>query len=566
MQNPASDFMKFLPLSPVPGPRRRVPAPDAGAGGANAAGGTRDIVVIGAGLSGLTAALHLIGAGHRVTVVESSDHVGGRCATEDVAVPGAGVTVRADTGATVWTMPQLVESALSAVGKRIADVDPAFAVDRLTPAYHATFHDGRSIDVYGDASRMAAEITRFAEAGGDDPAPRVEGYRRMREWLAEMFASAFPHFMAASFDSPLDMVGDSGTAGDLGQLVQLGAFGSLGRRVEAMLGDELLARVFSFQSLYAGVAPKNARAVYGCIAHMDTTMGVFYPTASRTGSGIGAIAEVMAEAFVGAGGTLCLSTPVTGLSVGSGRSVTAVRTADGSISCDGIVATVDLPVVEEWLGEAGAPAKKRVVPTRSSPSAMVSHGAVPVDVTENWPERHHLISFGEAWDETFREISSPRGGSLMSDPSLLVTRPAVTCPDRIVVDADGREWEPVSVLAPCPNLASADVDWDLVGPAHLAEVTAELESRGLTGIAEHWAVGKLDTPATWAGQGMVDGSPFGLAHLFRQTGPFRPRNLSPRLPSNLVLAGSTTVPGVGVPTVMISGALAADRFTGGAVR
>ncbi|MCG7440118.1 phytoene desaturase family protein [Corynebacterium freneyi] len=559
MQNPAPAFMKFLPLSPVPGPRRRVPAGDGGR--------ERDIVVIGAGLAGLTAALHLTGAGHRVTVVDSADHVGGRCATEEVRVPGAGVTVRTDTGATVWTMPQLVESALSAVGKRISDVDPAFRVERLAPAYHAMFHDGRALDVYGDASRMAAEIARFAEAGGDDPAPRVEGYHRLREWLAEMFASAYPHFMAASFDSPLDMVGDSGTAGDLGHLLQLGAFGSLGGRVESLLGDELLARVFSFQALYAGVAPKSARAVYGCIAHMDTSMGVFYPTASRTGSGMGAIAEVMAEAFVGAGGTLRLSAPVKGLSVdGRGRGVTAVVCGDESLSCDGIVATVDLPVVEGWLDDAGAPAKKRIIPTRSSPSAMVAHGAAPVEVTRQWPDRHHLISFGEAWDDTFRQISSPRGGSLMSDPSLLVTRPAVTCPDRIVVDAEGREWEPVSVLAPCPNLASADVDWDLVGPAHLAEVTAVLEDRGLTGISERWSVGRLDTPATWAEQGMIDGSPFGLAHLFRQTGPFRPRNLSPRLPSNLVLAGSTTVPGVGVPTVMLSGALAADRFTGGAVR
>ncbi len=559
MQNPAPAFMKFLPLSPMPGPRRRVPAGDGGR--------ERDIVVIGAGLAGLTAALHLTGAGHRVTVVDSADHVGGRCATEEVRVPGADVTVRTDTGATVWTMPQLVESALSAVGKRISDVDPQFRVERLAPAYHAMFHDGRALDVYGDASRMAAEIARFAEAGGDDPAPRVEGYHRLRKWLAEMFASAYPHFMAASFDSPLDMVGDSGTAGDLGHLVQLGAFGSLGGRVESLLGDELLARVFSFQALYAGVAPKSARAVYGCIAHMDTSMGVFYPTASRTGSGMGAVAEVMAEAFVGAGGTLRLSTPVTGLAVdGRGSGVTAVTCGDESLSCDGIVATVDLPVVEGWLDDADAPAKKRIIPTRSSPSAMVAHGAAPVEVTREWPDRHHLISFGEAWDDTFRQISSPRGGSLMSDPSLLVTRPAVTCPDRIVVDADGREWEPVSVLAPCPNLASADVDWDLVGPAHLAEVTAVLEDRGLTGITEHWSVGRLDTPATWAEQGMIDGSPFGLAHLFRQTGPFRPRNLSPRLPSNLVLAGSTTVPGVGVPTVMLSGALAADRFTGGAVR
>lgn len=559
MRIPTPALVKYLPLSAVPAPRRRV------------SGDPDHVVVVGAGLAGLTAALHLLGSGHRVTVVEAEGHVGGRCATEPVEVPGAGVTVRADTGATVWTMPQLVESALAAVGFRVEDVDPRFRPHRMSPAYHARFHDGRDLDVFTDVSRMSEEVARFAIAGGATDAEAAElvaGYLDLRDWAAEVFASAFPHFMDAAFDSPLNMVGDSGSAGDLGHLVQLGAFGGLERKVRGLLGDDLLARVFSFQALYAGVAPAKARAVYGCISHMDTGMGVYYPVDSASGSGIGAVPELLAAAFRKAGGQLRLGTRVAGLRVAgpSGR-VDAVL-ADGGdvIECGGLVATVDLPVVEKWLRGAGAAPRTRLVKPRFSPSAMVAHGAIPVDVAADWPRRHHFISFGEAWGRTFDEISAPRGGRPMSDPSLLVTRPAVTAPDRVVTDADGREWEPLSVLAPTPNLSSAPIDWSLVGPAHLAEVTRVLEDRGLAGIAEQWSVGKLDTPATWAQQGMGDGSPFGLAHLFRQTGPFRPRNLSPRLPGNLVLAGSTTVPGVGVPTVMLSGALAAQRFTGGGVR
>jgi phytoene desaturase len=69
------------------------------------------------------------------------------------------------------------------------------------------------------------------------------------------------------------------------------------------------------------------------------------------------------------------------------------------------------------------------------------------------------------------------------------------------------------------------------------------------------------TPADWARQGMVAGTPFALAHTFGQTGPFRPAN-TVRGVANAVLAGSSTVPGVGVPTAMLSGRLAADRITG----
>jgi phytoene desaturase len=59
----------------------------------------------------------------------------------------------------------------------------------------------------------------------------------------------------------------------------------------------------------------------------------------------------------------------------------------------------------------------------------------------------------------------------------------------------------------------------------------------------------------------VAGSPFALAHTFAQTGPFRPANMVRGI-ANAVLAGSSTVPGVGVPTALLSGRLAADRITG----
>ena len=58
--------------------------------------------------------------------------------------------------------------------------------------------------------------------------------------------------------------------------------------------------------------------------------------------------------------------------------------------------------------------------------------------------------------------------------------------------------------------------------------------------------------------GLERGTPFSLAHRFFQTGPFRPRNVDARVPG-LVLAGMGTVPGVGVPMVLLSGRLAAER-------
>lgn len=533
------------------------------------------LTIVGAGLSGLTAALYALGAGFKVTVLERESFVGGRCASEPIAidVDGQSLTAVFDTGATVWTMPSLVDNALAAVGLYARDIDPGFSAHPITPTYRAEFASRGGLDVYSDEESMISELARF---GADRSA--IRGYRKLRVWLQRLFDAAFDNFMSRSFDRVTDLFTGPGALRDLITLARLGAFGALGPKIHAFLQDDELSRVFSFQALYAGVPPAKARAVYGCIAHMDTSMGVYYPTSPRFGGGMGAIPELLAEAVRHAGGTIELGVDVTGLKVDTEGRVTAITTDTGDHTTDAVICTTDLPVVKGWLADptpaTGSSVKgrgllnvvkrkwkqRRLVPLRFSPSAVVAHGLIPVSVTESWPKRHHLISFGEKWDETFQEICATRGGKLMSDPSLLVTRPAVSNRKRLVRDDNGQLWEPVSVLAPCPNLKSAELDWATMAESYVAQVAAELERRGLTGISTKWHVGRIDTPQQWLDRGMGVGSPFGLAHLFRQTGPFRPRNFSPALPTNLVLAGSTTVPGVGVPTVMISGRLAAQRF------
>lgn len=88
-----------------------------------------------------------------------------------------------------------------------------------------------------------------------------------------------------------------------------------------------------------------------------------------------------------------------------------------------------------------------------------------------------------------------------------------------------------------------------------------MDKRLLPGLDAQITMRRVVTPADWARDGLVAGTPFSFAHSFLQSGPFRPGNM-PRGTDNVVLAGCGTVPGVGVPTALISGRLAADRITG----
>ncbi|MCL7428021.1 phytoene desaturase family protein [Streptomyces sp. YS415] len=489
------------------------------------AGPTDHVVVVGAGLSGLACALHLLGAGRRVTVVERDAGPGGRAGR--VRLGGYEV----DTGPTVLTMPHLADEAFAAVGDSLARRVELVA---LHPAYRARFADGTSLDVHTGAEAMEEEVRRFA-----GPA-EAAGYRRLRHWLTELYGAQMQRFIDANFDSPVQLLHP-----DLARLAALGGFGRLDRQIGRFLSDARLRRVFSFQALYAGVAPARALAAYAVIAYMDTVAGVWYPK-----GGMHAVPRAMADAAADAGAGFRWSAEVSALERSAGR-VRAVRLASGErIACDAVVLSCELSTAHQLLG--GAP--RRPVRLSHSPSAVILHAGGD----RTWSDlAHHTLSFGTAWKRTFEELT--RSGTLMSDPSLLITRPTTHDP---ALAPPGRHLH--YVLAPCPNttVGPSAESWRSLGPRYRDSLVAELERRGLDGFAASVEEEMLVTPLDWAAQGHAAGSPFSVSHRFAQTGPFRPRNLV-RGWDNVVLAGCGTTPGVGVPTVLISGKLAAARITGG---
>lgn len=481
------------------------------------------VVVVGAGLAGLSAALHLLGAGRRVTVVERAGVPGGRAGLLESG------GFRIDTGPTVLTMPDLVEDAFAAVGERMAD---RLQLIRLDPAYRARFADGSQLDVHTDGAAMEAAVEQFAGAR------QAVGYRRLRIWLERLYQVQMRRFIDANFDSPLQLAHP-----DLVRLAALGGFGRLDGRIRHFVSDERLRRVFSFQALYAGVPPARALAAYAVIAYMDTVAGVYFPR-----GGMHALPRAMANAAVDAGGSFHYGQSVTRLER-SGDRVTAVVTDQERIACDAVVLTPDLPISYRLLGRS----PHRPLPLRHSPSAVILHAGTD----RTWPVlAHHTISFGAAWKSTFQELT--RTGNLMSDPSLLITRPTASDPS---LAPPGRHLH--YVLAPCPNteVGPGVREWRELGPRYRDELLAELERREMPGLGAAIEEEGLVTPADWTAQGHAAGTPFSVAHTFPQTGPFRPRNLV-RGTVNAVLAGCGTTPGVGVPTVLISGKLAAQRITG----
>src|SRR5262249_43058498 len=150
---------------------------------------------------------------------------------------------------------------------------------------HAMFADGSELDVHADADAMADAVARFA-----GPA-EADGYRRLRAWLTRLYQAEFGRFIAANHDSPLSLAGPA-----LARLGGLGAFRGLEPAIGRFVRDERLRRVFTFQSLYAGQAPRRALALYAVIAYMDTVAGVYFPR-----GGMRALPDALAAAAETAG-------------------------------------------------------------------------------------------------------------------------------------------------------------------------------------------------------------------------------------------------------------------------
>jgi len=483
-------------------------------------GPTDDVVVVGAGLGGLSAALRLAAAGRRVTVLERESTPGGRAGV----VTGSGYTF--DTGPTVLTMCEIVADALRSVGERLEDW---LTLRPVTPLYRATFADGSRLDVHADPDAMAAEVERLCGAA------EAAGYRRLVAFLHRLYRCEMSDFIDRNIDSPLGLL-----TPNLARLVAIGGFRRLSSKVGSYLRDPRTQRVFSFQAMYAGVSPFRALALYAVISYMDCVSGVYFPL-----GGMAAVPAALAAAAQRHGVEIRYDTEVTGVEM-SGQRARAVRTAGGErIPADVVVLNPDLPLAyRDLLGRV----PRRVRRLRYSPSCFLLLCGSRAD----YPQiAHHNIHFGRSWRGTFTELM--RRGRLMSDPSFFVTSP--TRSDRSLAPAGRHSYY---VLFPTPNL-QAGLEWDSVGPAYRDHVIATLEARGYPGFGPAIEVEHVTTPADWSRRGLAAGTPFGAAHTFFQTGPFRPGNLHGE---NVVFTGSGTQPGVGVPMVLLSGRLAAERVLG----
>jgi phytoene desaturase len=483
------------------------------------------VVVIGAGIGGITAAAHLARRGLHVTVVEKNRRPGGRC--DRFSREGH----QFDAGPTLLVMPLVYEAEFSALGTTLRD---HLQLQRVDPTYHLHFDDGSRLALTSDMKRMQEQLQRI-ESGS------FQGLLRYLDEGHRHYHMAMKHLVNKDFRSASEFF-------SLRNLPLLFTLKPLARHYDHMsayFDDPRLKAAFTFQDVYMGLSPFEAPATFSMMPYTELAHGVWYPQ-----GGMYQVVEALMAIAQAAGVDFEFDAPVTRIVV-NGTEAQGVELEDGRfLAADAVVANADLPYVYRDLLPADRTTRQLAEKRYSCSTISFFWG---LDKTYPSLPPHTLFlsdDYRGNFDSIIDQLTIPR------DPSLYIHMPTRLDPTLAPPGQDS-----MIAIVPVGHLSgNGDQDWPELRRQARQAILERLDRLGVTDLPEHTKFEVNYTPLSWRRRyNLVKGSTHGLAHTLTQLGYMRPHNRHARY-RNLYFVGASTHPGTGVPTALVSGRLAAARL------
>jgi len=482
-------------------------------------------VVIGAGIGGLTAAIHLARRGLPVTVVEKNSRPGGRC--DRWSRDGH----HFDTGPTLLVMPLLYEAEFCALGTSLRD---RLELKRVDPTYHLVFGDGRQLALTSDRQALQTQLEAI------EPGSR-QGLLRYLDEGGQHYQLTLDHLVNRDFRRAFDFF----SFRNLALLWRLKPLVNHYRNMAAYFDDPRLKAAFTFQDIYMGLSPFEAPATFSFMPYSELAHGVWYPQ-----GGMYRVVETLMELARAAGVEFIFDAAVERIETDSARAQGVRLTGGARLNADVVVANADLPYVYQALlppdGASRALGRKRF-----SCSTISFFWGLDRMYEDLGP---HTLFLSDDYRANFEGIK--RGLGLPADPSLYVHAPARLDPS---MSPPGEDT--LTAIIPVGHLRkTGEQDWSRLRDEARAHVFRRLRLLGLTDFEEHIKFERVYTPPAWRQRyNLTNGSTHGLAHTLTQLAYLRPVNRHARY-RNLYFVGASTHPGTGVPTAMVSGRLVAERI------
>ena len=485
---------------------------------------TKNVIIIGAGIGGVVAAIHLAQHGIKVTVVEKNSRAGGRC--DRISRDGH----HFDTGPTLLVMPLLYEAEFTALGTSMSEV---LDLQRVDPTYHLVFDDGSQLALTSDMKSLQEQLETF-EHGSFEGFLRYmdEGHRHYHLGIEKLVR---PDFRKAS---------DFFKFSNLPLIQQVKPLVKHYANMSNYFDDPRLKSAFSFQDVYMGLSPFEAPATFSMMPYTELAHGVWYPK-----GGMYSVVEALTKLARNAGVEFIFDTAVERIEVND-KSARGVMVNGSLLEADAVLANADLPYVYQNLLPQDGQAKKLA---RKQYSCSVISFFWGMDKSYESLAPHTLFlasDYRENFESIIRDLSLP------ANPSLYIHAPARLDPS---MAPEGQDT--LIAIVPIGHMSeNGKQDWAELRDEARGHVFRRLSALGINDLESHIKFEVNFTPPSWRKRyNLMKGSTHGLCHNLMQLGYFRP-DLQHSYYRNLYFAGASTRPGTGMPTAMVSGRQSAQRI------
>ncbi len=485
---------------------------------------TKTVLVIGAGIGGITAAIHLARQGLHVTILEKNARPGGRC--DRISRDGH----HFDTGPTLLVMPLLYESEFAALGVCMHDL---LELQRVDPTYHLVFDDGSCLSLTSDMKNLEEQLETIEPGGFQGLLHYMdEGCRHYHLGIEKLVQ---PDFRRASDFFKLD---------NLPLLYQVKPLVKHYANMSRYFDDPRLKAAFTFQDVYMGLSPFEAPATFSMMSYTELAHGVWYPK-----GGMYSVVEALVKLAEESGVEFIFNAPVAQIAV-QGKRARGVWVERQLLEADVVLANADLPYVyRELLPSDGQVAKLE----RKRYSCSVISFFWGLDKPYEMLPPHTLFladDYRENFDSIIRDLGLP------DNPSLYLHAPA-----RLDASMAPQGEDTLIAIVPVGHMsANGEQDWGAIRDRARGHVLRRLRALGINDLEAHIKFEMNFTPLSWRKRyNLVKGSTHGLCHNLSQLGYLRPDNRHSQY-RNLYFTGASTRPGTGLPTAMVSGRQAAQRI------
>lgn len=500
-------------------------------------------VVVGGGIAGLATAALLAEEGWAVTVFEARDDVGGRAGSWEQD------GFRFDTGPSWYLMPEVFEHFFRLLGTTAAEELDLVTLDPAYRVYTEPASDPAHAPV--DVRSGREEATALFESIEPGAGARLATYL---DSAADAYELAVTRFLYDTYETTAGLR-DPALLRRMPQLAPL-LTRTLASHVDKRFADQRLRQILGYPAVFLGGSPYGVPSLYHLMSHLDLDEGVLYPR--------GGFTEVIRaiERLARARGVDIVTGAAVEQITTTDAVATGVRLAGGEVhEADLVVSTADLHHTETAL----LPEHLQTYPEKWWASRTPSPGALLLllGVEGELPQlAHHTLLFTEDWRANFEDIfgASPR---IPSPASLYVCRPSAT--DDTVAPAG---HENLFVLVPVPadpglGHGGTDGDGDAAIEAAADRVIDQIAGWcGIPDLADRITVRRTIAPGDFASDlNAWRGNALGLAHTLGQSAMFRPRNASRKV-EQLAYAGTSALPGIGLPMCLISAELVVKRLRG----